>query len=509
MSVKNDKSVSQNMIAILIYQLVALVAGLLVPKMILETYGAQMHGLTSTITNLSQYIMLINTGIVNVAMSALYKPFAESNYQRVNEVVNAARKTNFRMGNLSAFLVTLLAFVLAFIIHKDGIAFQITVLITLVMGMQQVLERYLICTYQIIVQASQRMYVVYIINTISYALRCIIQIGLIHAGVSLVLVQAVPASLLVVSWIMLRAYITKNYPLLDKNVRADDNVLKDRKYAFAHTTAGIIVNNSSVLLLTVFCNQIAVSIFAVYNLVIQHLHNVILTIFSRSNLTQIGKAAKTESVDELRERYSRIEITFCIIVAIAYSVCSVGIIPFVNLYTRGQSAVDYINYPLCFSLLMFGVFNGLREPGIMILDALAHYKQTQRSAILEAVIDVVVSVIGVCLWGISGVALGLASSFVYRYFVLMRYVNCAVLGQPWIKSLRRGAQSLFIIAVIFFLLSQPVQAFCTTWFRWLCGMAVMSVASILIAFALFGISDRKEIRQFSSILYQKLHRGRG
>ena len=55
-------------------QLMILVLGLIVPRIILVNYGSDTNGLTNTIVQIFTYLALLQSGISQAAKNALYKP---------------------------------------------------------------------------------------------------------------------------------------------------------------------------------------------------------------------------------------------------------------------------------------------------------------------------------------------------------------------------------------------------------------------------------------------------
>lgn len=503
---QQNNSIIRNICAIILYQFVAFCFGVLIPQLILKHYGASMHGLTSTVTNLAQYILLLNTGIVNVAMNALYKPFAQGNYTRINEITNALRLCNTRMGNISLLLIIALSLLLSALIHTDGLSGTVVFLMCLVMGLQQVFERYLVCTYQIIIQSDQKTYIIYVINTITYILRGCLQTFLIINGISLIIVQAIPTLMIFFSWYMLRRYIKQKYKFLDKLIQPDNKVLRSRKFALSHTLAGVVVNNSSTLLLSIFCNQVAVSIYAVYNLIVSHLHGFIVTVLSRSALTSVGKTLTTQTKKQIEDKFSTIELTFCIAISFSYSLCANLIMPFVKLYTASQPQIDYINYPLMYMIIAFGILNGIREPAIMMIDASAYYQKTQRGAVLEVLINLVFSTLGTFFFGVSGVLLGVVVAFLFRYIDVTRIVNRNIFKRSSIRSFRRGGQTFLIVAIIYALLHTAFQAYIRTWREWLIGAITISIISGIFNFIVFYLTDKSSMQKLIGIIWRRIQR---
>ena len=71
------------------YQIVTALFGFVLPSMILNTYGANLHGYTTTVSNIMSYVALVNAGLAPAAVQALYEPLAKKDMYRVNQVLNA------------------------------------------------------------------------------------------------------------------------------------------------------------------------------------------------------------------------------------------------------------------------------------------------------------------------------------------------------------------------------------------------------------------------------------
>ena len=59
------------------YQIVTALFGFVLPSMILNTYGANLHGYTTTVSNIMSYVALVNAGLAPAAVQALYEPLAK------------------------------------------------------------------------------------------------------------------------------------------------------------------------------------------------------------------------------------------------------------------------------------------------------------------------------------------------------------------------------------------------------------------------------------------------
>ena len=89
--VKN-KNLIKNTIFSLILQIVTILCGLIVPRMILKAYGSEVNGLVNSITQFLSIISFLELGVGAVVQSSLYKPLAEGNNEMISKIISSAQK---------------------------------------------------------------------------------------------------------------------------------------------------------------------------------------------------------------------------------------------------------------------------------------------------------------------------------------------------------------------------------------------------------------------------------
>ena len=83
----------------------------------------------------------------------------------------------------------------------------------------------------------------------------------------------------------------------------------------------------------------------------------------------------------------------------------------------------------------------------MVLAA-GHYKETQASAIIEAGLNVLVSVALVKKLGLYGVAVGTLVAMLYRSCYLAYYLSKSILNRPFINYIKHMLVDILVIAII-------------------------------------------------------------
>ncbi|PLT31792.1 lipopolysaccharide biosynthesis protein [Peribacillus deserti] len=491
MKISNSRAIVKNMSVTLLYQAVSISFGFLLPKMLLETYGPSIHGLTSTIANTMNYIMLLNAGLTTAAIQSLYKPISENNTKSLNQVYNAIKNFYFKTGLAFVIAVLAVAFILPMIIGSE-VDKSIVFFLMIIMGMEQILDCFLISSSRALLQADQKMYITYRINILAFLMRGIIQIILISNEASIIFVQVVLPSLVLFRFIFMNWFIKNNYPMLDSKVKQDRSALSKRWSAFVHQISGLILNSTDVIILTIFINQITVSIYSVYQLVVSYLYSFLLTIFSTSSVASFGNLI-AKGDQNIRKRYNQFELIFFMVISILFSVSAVMILPFVSLYTSGVNEVNYVDKILGLLFITIGLFNSLRVPALTIIDAAGHYKETQNRAIIEMLINISVSLILVNFLGIYGILIGTIAAFLYRTTDMIIYANKYIIKQKQYKSFSRVLLVFLLIIINLFIFKYLVIWEVTNWLEWIIQASIATIISIITTIVLNYIKERNAI----------------
>ena len=86
------KHLGKNMILSIICKVIMIVTGLIVQKYVLSSFGSDINGLYSSITQFLTYLILLESGIGTASIQALYKPLASSNWDSVSAVIAATKQ---------------------------------------------------------------------------------------------------------------------------------------------------------------------------------------------------------------------------------------------------------------------------------------------------------------------------------------------------------------------------------------------------------------------------------
>ena len=95
----NKQKSKQILIFGIISQVVTLLLGILLPKLLIGGFGSEINGLLSSVKQIFVYVALLEAGVGTAALQAMYAPIAINDTLKVSEIMAATdryfRRTGF------------------------------------------------------------------------------------------------------------------------------------------------------------------------------------------------------------------------------------------------------------------------------------------------------------------------------------------------------------------------------------------------------------------------------
>ena len=103
-----SKNTLKNIATSISYEIMLILFGLVAPKLIIDTYGSEVNGLSSTVHQILQILNLLQAGAVGASIFQMFKPVAEQDYKQISIVLEASRKYFWKIGSI--FLLLMFSF---------------------------------------------------------------------------------------------------------------------------------------------------------------------------------------------------------------------------------------------------------------------------------------------------------------------------------------------------------------------------------------------------------------
>ncbi len=464
----------------LFLQAITAICGFILPPLIVETFGSEINGMVTSITQFIAYLNLVEAGIGAASIAALYKPLAENNASKVNGILSAARKFYFRSGLVFSLGILALAFLYPLVIGNQ-VDKLTSFFMVLVLGISGSAEFFLIGKYRVLLTSDKKLYAISFLQSAALALNTAVAAFLIKLNFGIVTVKFSSSLIYLSRFLVLYFYVKKNYRNFSFYGEADTKAISQSKNALVHQVSGFLVFNSPVIILTVLCGLKEVSVYSVYALVFCAINNLVGA-FSTGIQSFFGESMVKDSSERLKKFFSDYETLFFSLLFCLYSCTYILIAPFMSLYTSRMTDAQYIRPKLAVLMVVSGILTNLRNPGGQLINAAGHFKQTQFRSITESAINIVSSLIFTLLLGINGVVIGSICSSLYRGIDVVVYANRHILSQKSIKSFIK----ILFISGVFFVMSficKKIPFDFSSWPRWIFNAFIVAfVFFIPVAF---------------------------
>ena len=442
---EKDNRIKYNLLSGLVYQIILIVISFLLPRLYLENFGSEVNGVLSTIKQIFVYMGLLEAGIGLAATQALYKPVAEKNHGKISAILSATNNFYIKTGIIYASIVLMLAVVYAFFIPTSIPSGELFVIILLT-ALPALFSYFIQAKYRILLEVDGRKYIITNSETVLQLLSNIGKILVLLLTDSLVLIQLVYCILALMQLGYIYVHAKRRYTWLSLHTAPDYASISQRKSVLVHQLSGMIFNNTDVLLLSFLCDFKVVSVYTIYNIFFSQVQTFITSILSGFSFA-LGQMFHTNR-EKFMKVYHVYETFYIMAAFIIYTLMAVFLLPLIQIYTQGINDANYTNANLVLLFVVMNLLANGKLPSNHVLEYSGKFEETRSHAIIEMIINIVVSIAAILVWGICGAILGTIVALLYRGTMMIYYSNKKVLGRGIFKTYKLWLINGAVFAVI-------------------------------------------------------------
>lgn len=431
-----------------LYEVITIICGLILPRLILSHFGSEYNGITSSISQFLSAIALMKAGIGGVTRAALYKPLATGDTEQISSIVKTTEHFMRRIAGIFLVLVGIFACLYPFLVEED-FEWLFSFSLILILSISTFAQYFWGLTYQMLLQADQRQCVIYIVQIVTTILNTVVATILIVQGCSIHVVKLASAIVFLANPLVVNAYAHRKYKI-NKKAKQDNNLISQRWDAFGQQVAFFVHSNTDLVVLTMFSTLYEVSVYTVYNYALRAIRQVVVMTVTGFDAAFGNMYAKKETA--LLEKNLKIyELIVFSLVSVIYAVAAVMIVPYALLYTVGVYDANYARPVFAALVVTAGAFSCFRIPYKTITDAVGHFKQTRNGALVEAGLNIVISLIGVVHFGLIGVAFGTVVATVFRSVQYAVYLSRNIIQRSILHFVKHVVLCIATAVVVYVL----------------------------------------------------------
>ncbi len=409
-----------NMICSLFLKGISILSGVIMPGIILRSFGSGVNGIVSSANQFLSYISLLEGGITSVISANMYKPLIENDSSKLSSVFNTAKGFYIKIGCIYSAYAAAVAVVFPRFFDSEFSNSYVSLLIV-ILSLNLFVEYVFSLTNRTLLIADKKIYVVSLTQAVLKTANILLVVLSVRIYPSIHLVEMITSAVMCMQMFVYNASVRKNYSL-DKTAARDKSLLSQRWNGFAINTAAFIHNSTDATILAVFADFLTVSVYSVYGIVSNGLKQVTTSI-TDSFIPVIGQAYARGDEKELNEKMDCYEMTVFWIVYLLFSVAGLLITPFVMIYTKDINDADYCK-PLFGALILLSeAIYLIKLPHLNLSYTANKFKEIEKIAFAEAAINIIISLLLVKKFGLAGVAAGTCAAMLFRMVFQVRFTE--------------------------------------------------------------------------------------
>lgn len=472
--------------ASLINEIVTFAVGLILPYLIISHYGSSVNGLVNSITQYLGFIAICELGVGAVIKANLYKPLAERDTTKLSAVLKSSQNFFRKIAGILIAYTIVLAFLYPALVGSE-FEYWYSASLIIIISISSFAQYYFGMIYQLLLAADQRAYIQLYTNCITLIINTAFCYLLIKLNCSIHIVKLVTSVIFVLRPVYMSYYANKHYDI-NLKIQYTGEPIKQKWNGLAQHIATQVQNSVDVVILTTFSSLYDVSIYGVYNMVVKGIMQLVYTVNAGISAL-IGKEIAEGDERKLSSTFSAFEWGMHTVTTVLFLITGVMIIPFISIYTKDITDANYIIPIFGILITICGALRCIQLTYNVVVQAAGHFKETQVAAIIEPIINIVISLIAVRKFGLIGVTFGTVVSLLYRAIYLIVYLHSNILHLQYRKTIKQVIVDVIISGISIGIFSFiPIAD--SSYMKWVISAilitVIVTVISIVVNYFVYG-----------------------
>lgn len=410
-----------NLITSLTSQFILIILGFVSRRVLIYNVGVEYLGINGLMSNILLLFSLAESGIGIAIGYNLYKPLAENDKETIKSLMKFYKKT-YEFLSLFTLFIGLCFFPFLKLFLKENTVDNTNIIYLLFLFSS--VSSYLFSYKVSLNNCDQNKYIFTLANTITQIFILVTKIIILNKTRNYILFLLVDIVSTLLKNIIFSLIVDRKYPYIkEKNIKELNPQLK--KDLFKHIKAlfigkiGYIMSQSADnLVISSMISIKAIGLYSNYNTLITSVSGFV-SMFISSITASMGNLIASESIDKQYDIYKKIELINDWLY-ICSSTCLFFLIePFIILWLGKEFIIS--KHVLIIAVLLY-FFKGINATVDMVKTTSGLFHQDRYIMIVEALINLAISLILVRYLDITGVLLGTLLSYLTLSFWIKPYI---------------------------------------------------------------------------------------
>lgn len=416
--------------------------GIVVTRLVISHFGSDFNGLNSTANQIINVLLILEGGFTLASNVALFNPISREDYSTSNGILTATRR-KFRKIGVLFLVVGIIVAVLYSLLAKTDLSREFVFTVIFMALVPQAFNLFYTTTYRVLLQTQQKEYIISGFMALTIGLGHITNIVFILHGGQMWMVRFVTMVFAIINCFLITGYTKRKNKFLDFSVPSTPELVKGTNDVLAQKITGVIYTSWPIVFLSISPSggTMLASVYAVYNNVFVMLKALLHGVIDapRLGFGQMLIERKKEDVWPAFKEYEFVAVFFTFITMA--TACGL-ILPFVRIYTRGITDINYYDILIAVLMVLIGTIEMLHIPSGHIINMSGNFKVSKNFQIIACVLLIISMFALGSFLGVYGmlaslllVALLLALleiGYVHTKFFLGKLKEFVVLSLPFI-----------------------------------------------------------------------------
>lgn len=491
------KTAKINVLVSIMLQVMTLLYGLLLPRYMIVYYGSEVNGLLTSVKTVLSSFTIVEAGLSLAVLSVIYLPIKNENTEYVSNILTSARKSLSKSSFLYLLLLIVFICFSPILSVNNNLGTQ-TMLLIFLIGITTFWDMFIGAKYAILIRGHNKEYIVSTIQMFITLMNILIVVVFLNGRTNLTMVYFLLMCTYSLRPLLLYLYVKNNYKY-NFNYEGKLFTIPHLKSSFIHQFATLVFVNTDIVLITIFFDFKTVSVYTVYMMIFTGLSRL-LSVFTNGLQPGFGQLMEKDHLVKLNDTYNTFEFIYYNIMGITYVTTLVTIMNFMKIYIGNQSDINYQVFHLAILLVISEFLSKIRVPASTLVIAGGFFKQTQNAALIEVVINVIISLIGIMYFGFIGVIFGTIVAMIYRIIHYVLFTSRKILLRSSIISSMKIIKTILISVVVYLVISHVDKFHINNIFQWIiyAGL-VLITSSVLFALSNLLINPQKTMQNLIKI----------
>lgn len=488
------KNTMKNMLSSIISNIITIIIGVIAQAIFIKILGKEYLGLNSLFNNIISMLAIAEMGIGSAIIYNLYKPIAENNKEKIKSLVAFYKKSYTIIGIIIMIVGLIFVPFLQIIVDTDSITIDINIYLIYLLFLVETVFSYFLSYKRSILYAKQQNSIINIVHIGYIIFLNILQILIIYLTKNYYLYLIIKIIMRIIENIVILKISDKKYSYLkDKNVQELDKKLQKDIYTkvkamFFHKIGAFVVLGTDNIIISKLLGLSTVGLYSNYYLII----NAVQTIFSQiiqSTTASIGNMLVTETKEKCFEVFKKIRFLNYWLATFASISILIIMESFINIWIGEK----YLLSKTVLVVLVINLYQKLmRSTYTSFKEAAGIYYEDKIVPIIEAILNIVISVICCIKLGLVGIFIGtIISGLALWCYSFPKFVYKKLFDKTYLNYIKEtlGYLILFLVITIITCFISNIFRFNSIWLEFIKNIVICIIVPNFLLLLIFIKTD--------------------